>query len=91
MKRSTLTRRRFLAASAATVSFPAVLHAAEREAGKEVPWLADLQCPPALRVGAHEFDVGVCCHVVLHSSDAIDASGGRGEPREHRDCDLSFG
>ena len=41
-----LSRRRLLGSSLAAGSFPALLRAGEHEAGKEVPWLADIQRPP---------------------------------------------
>lgn len=47
MKRVCVSRRRFLASCAATCAFAAVGDAAGAAPAKEVPWLADIQRPPA--------------------------------------------
>jgi dienelactone hydrolase len=43
----TISRRRFLASSAAVCGLPALVRGAEATAAREVPWLGEVQQPPA--------------------------------------------
>ncbi len=47
MPHSSFSRRRFLASSLAACALPAVLRAGESNDEREVPWLAEVQRPPA--------------------------------------------